>query len=126
MLFKLEAKEKFNVIIPEGPDLSASLTEAMEPEIVALLENEVKNVVLSLKNVATSEQVVADILARVQSAFYANESSFVVCEMADGVKKALEEAELYDGLNIVPTESEAWDMVQMEEIERELMREDPE
>jgi hypothetical protein len=29
--------------------------------------------------------------------------------------------ELFDFLNCTPTESEAWDIVQMEEIERELL-----
>jgi hypothetical protein len=31
--------------------------------------------------------------------------------------------ELLDLMNITPTESEAWDIVQMEEIERELLDE---
>ena len=37
------------------------------------------------------------------------------------VEAFFEEAELLDLLNFTPTESEAWDIVQMEEIERELM-----
>jgi hypothetical protein len=37
------------------------------------------------------------------------------------VEEKLEELELLDLMNITPTESEAWDIVQMEEIERELM-----
>jgi hypothetical protein len=37
---------------------------------------------------------------------------------------ALDELDLTDILNITPTESEAWDIVQMEEIERELLGND--
>jgi hypothetical protein len=33
----------------------------------------------------------------------------------------LEQSELADCLNTTPTESEAWDIVQMEEIERDMM-----
>jgi hypothetical protein len=33
----------------------------------------------------------------------------------------LEKEELLELMNITPTESEAWDIVQMEEIERELL-----
>jgi hypothetical protein len=37
------------------------------------------------------------------------------------VEDLFESLELMDFLNITPTESEAWDIVQMEEIERELL-----
>ena len=33
----------------------------------------------------------------------------------------LDEKELLEGMNITPSESEAWDIVQMEEVERELL-----
>ena len=33
----------------------------------------------------------------------------------------LDAAELLEIMNVTPTESEAWDIVQMEEIERELL-----
>ena len=35
--------------------------------------------------------------------------------------KLLDEKELLELMNVTPTESEAWDIVQMEEIERELL-----
>jgi Trp operon repressor len=37
------------------------------------------------------------------------------------VENALDKEELLELLNSTPTESEAWDIVQMEEIERELL-----
>jgi hypothetical protein len=36
----------------------------------------------------------------------------------------LEELDLAETMNITPSESEAWDIVQMEEIERELFEDD--
>jgi hypothetical protein len=39
-----------------------------------------------------------------------------------GVEAALKEAGVYEMMNITPTESEAWDILQMEEIERELLK----
>ena len=41
--------------------------------------------------------------------------------MQPAVSEKLEQLELLEIMNITPTESEAWDIVQMEEIERELM-----
>ena len=47
--------------------------------------------------------------------------------MQPAVEQKLEELELLEEMNITPTETEAWDIVQMEEIERELMDDtDPE
>jgi hypothetical protein len=37
------------------------------------------------------------------------------------VEEKLDQLELLEILNVTPTESEAWDIVQMEEIERELL-----
>jgi hypothetical protein len=37
------------------------------------------------------------------------------------VVQLLEQKELLEFMNVTPSESEAWDMVQMEEIERELL-----
>ena len=43
-----------------------------------------------------------------------------ISDLQKQVEKYLDEKELLDLMNITPTESEAWDIVQMEEIEREL------
>jgi anti-anti-sigma regulatory factor len=60
-------------------------------------------------------------LAELQQQFYENSSSFVICSVNKPVEDLFESLELMDFLNITPTESEAWDIVQMEEIERELL-----
>ena len=44
----------------------------------------------------------------------------MICSIMPTVRESLDAFELLDMLNIVPTESEAGDLVQMEEIEREL------
>jgi hypothetical protein len=45
----------------------------------------------------------------------------VICELQQGVEDFLDSNNLLELMNVTPTESEAWDIVQMEEIERELM-----
>jgi hypothetical protein len=47
-----------------------------------------------------------------------------MCNLQAGIKDKLEKNDLLDLMNVTPTESEAWDIVQMEEIERELLRGD--
>ena len=60
-------------------------------------------------------------IATVQQEFYENNCSFIVCEMTDAVEDVFEKEDLLEMMNVTPTESEAWDIVQMEEIERELL-----
>ena len=51
---------------------------------------------------------------------YAHNKSMVICGVSPVIKNKFQELELLETINITPTESEAWDIVQMEEIEREL------
>jgi hypothetical protein len=61
---------------------------------------------------------------RTQQKFYEAGASFVICELQKDVEAFLDEKELLELMNFTPTESEAYDIVQMEEIERELLDDD--
>ena len=63
----------------------------------------------------------AENLATIQQQFYENNSSFVICSLQQDVAQLLEQKELLEFMNVTPSESEAWDILQMEEIERELL-----
>jgi len=47
----------------------------------------------------------------------------VICELQPPVEEFLDKGQLLEMMNMTPTESEAWDIIQMEEIERELLDE---
>ena len=85
------------------------------------LQNDVKNVVLILEDISEMDIAAAEKLAEIQQKFYENNASFVICGLQKQVEDFLDEHELLDLLNVTPTQSEAWDIVQMEEIERELL-----
>ena len=121
MNFKIDTKEKFTVITPQVPELSANLTEELTQISGDCLQSDIKNVVVNLKNVDSIDETAATNLQTLQQSFYENNNSFVICEMRSVVQKTLEQLELFESMNITPTESEAWDIVQMEEIERDLM-----
>jgi len=63
-------------------------------------------------------------LAEGQGSFYENNTSFVICGLSNSLQDTLDLTEYAEIMNITPTESEAWDIVQMEEIERELLDSD--
>ena len=121
MNVKIDTREKFCVISPLEEQLTANMTDELKDLLLSRLETDVKNVVLNLSLVAAIETPVAEMLMNSQQYFYEHLQSFVICEMQPAVEDSLEQAGLLELMNTTPTESEAWDIVQMEEIERELM-----
>jgi anti-anti-sigma factor len=121
MEVKFDTKEKFTVVTPIMPELSANIAADLAKSCEEILQKDVKNLVLSLKNLSIVDDEAGEILARLQQKFYENNASFVICSLQATVEEAFEKTGLAELLNITPTESEAWDIVQMEEIERELL-----
>lgn len=124
MEVKTDTKEKFHVITVMDPQLSATMTDELAGCLLPYLKNEVKNLVLILKNTTQVDLPAAEQLVRVQQQFYEQNASFVLCELQPGVEEFLDQNDLLEMMNVTPSESEAWDIVQMEEIERELFREE--
>jgi anti-anti-sigma factor len=121
MNVKIDTKEKFSVITPVEPEIPANLTEELEALLRQYLAREVPHLVLNLQAVQELNEAVANKIADIQQEFYENNASFVVCGLQEPVEALFEKLDLLELMNVTPTESEAWDIVQMEEIERELM-----
>ena len=121
MNVKLDTKEKFTVISPEETHLSANMTDELGELLHAYLQKDIPHVVFNLEQVAAADESVCELLATVQGEFYNSNSSFVICNLSGEIEKILKEKDLIDTMNITNSESEAWDIVQMEQIERELL-----
>ncbi len=121
MQVKTDTKEKFHVITLPGPALSATMTDELADCLLPYLQNDVKSLVLILKDISEMDMAAAEKLVYIQQKFYENSASFVICELQEPVEKYLDENDLLEMMNVTPTESEAWDIVQMEEIEREFL-----
>jgi len=121
MEVKTDTKEKFHVIEVAAPHLSANMTEDLCKQLELYLQNNIRNLVVNLKGVPAMDQESAECLVKTQQLFYENNSSFVVCGLQSELESFLDKEELLELMNVTPTESEAYDIVQMEEIERELL-----
>src|ERR1044072_939158 len=120
MQFKIDTSEKFHAIQIKEVSLSANMTGELDSCLMPLLQQEVKNVVLILQDIQNIDNAAGEHLVKLQQNFYEQSSSFVICGLQKQVEKELDAADLLELLNVAPTESEAWDIVHMEEIEREL------
>ena len=124
MQYKTELKEKFTVLTI----LENSLSSNLVPELNDLIKNlgltSPKNLVLNLGAVKDWDLSIMELLAQHQEVFYDNNTSFVLCSLSDDLQNALDLTEFGEVMNLTPTETEAWDIVQMEEIERELLDSD--
>ena len=121
MQVKIDTKEKFTVVTPIMAVLADNIAAEWVDACRSQLLKTVKNIVLNLSEVTALAPAAGDLLVDLQQVFYEGNASFVICGLQPGVEESLEKAELLELLNITPTESEAWDIVQMEEIERELL-----
>ncbi len=121
MNVKTDTKEKFHAITVADTSLSATMTDEMSDCLLPYLQKEVKSLVLILNEVVSIDLPAAEKLVYIQQKFYENGASFVICEVQKQVEDFLDQHELLEMMNVTPTQSEAWDIVQMEEIEREFL-----
>jgi len=119
---KIDTKEKFTVITPEQAQISANMTAGLQKLLLPYLNKDIPHIILNLKHVTDMDEMALNLIADIHTQFYENNASFIVCELQKGIEKLLNDKDILDFLNVTPTESEAWDIVQMEEIERELMK----
>ncbi len=120
MKVKISTNGKFHVITVLEPILAANMTAALRNLCGPFLERDVKNLLLNIKDIQKMDSAAAETLLELRNLFYANQASFVLCEPQPAVKKYFDQNEQFETLQIAPTQSEASDIIFMEEIEREL------
>jgi anti-anti-sigma factor len=120
MNFKIDTKEIFYVISLSETKLTANMAVELISFIAEKQKEEQKSVVVNMIEVTEIEDAAIDSLVSLHENLYADKHSFVLCGLSSEIKKIFGLKGLTEKINITPTESEAWDIVQMEEIEREL------
>jgi anti-anti-sigma factor len=121
MHIKTDTKEKFTVITIAEQTLPANMSAELQSKLSSFLNQKVPHLILNMKEVQSADPIILQMISDTQQLYYNDNFSFVICCIQDQVVKQLDEMELLDIMNHTPTESEAWDILQMEEIERELM-----
>ena len=120
-MLKVDTKEKFSIVRLSDGVFTVNVSDDLTTFVTKQFTQPEKSVIIDFAGIASADrQALAD-LATLHQQAKANKSSLVICNLSGGVQNTLDELDLTGMLNITPTESEAWDIVQMEEIERELL-----
>ena len=122
MNVKLDTKEKFTVITPNEAVIPANMTAGFEEMLIGFIKKDIPHVILDMSCVENIDEAFGAMLVGIHQQFYDHNASFIVCSLQNNVISQLKSQDVLDIINITPTQSEAWDILQMEEIERELMR----
>jgi anti-anti-sigma factor len=120
MKVKISTNGKFHAITVLEPILAANMTAALRDLCESFLKQEVKNLLLNLKDIQKMDSAAAEAFLDLRNLFFTNRASFVLCELQSSIKKYFEQNEQFELLQIAPTQSEASDIIFMEEIEREF------
>lgn len=119
MQFKIDTKEKIVIFRLQAADLDAKMAAAMEKEVLAAPGLEGSNLILDLHSLQSAAPEALEAIFTVYRHRYEHGLSAAVAGLNRVLTARL--SELYPEMqNIVPTESEAIDMVMMEDLEREL------
>ncbi|MRG47260.1 STAS domain-containing protein [Chitinophaga sp. SYP-B3965] len=119
MQFKIDTKEKIVLFRLEEPELNANLAAELEETISGMTELEEKNLVLDLRSLQSIDEKGLKAIFAVYNHQYERGLSAAVAHLSPDLAAVLGE-KYPEMLNVVPTESEAIDMVMMEDLEREL------
>jgi anti-anti-sigma factor len=120
MKVKISTNGKFHAITVLEPILAANMTAALHDLCEPFLQQEVKNLPLNLKDIQKMDSAAAEAILELRNLFNTNRASFVLCEPQLSVKKYFDQNEQFETMQIAPTQSEASDIIFMEEIEREF------
>jgi anti-anti-sigma factor len=120
MDFKIDTKEKFVVVTPKDATISDIMAVEFEQKLLSFINSVPKNVIVNMFEVNEISTNTASLLLKIQQTFYENKASMVLCSLTPNVATCFDSMGIADVINQTPTESEAWGIVQMEEIEREL------
>lgn len=118
---KLDTKETFTVIKPLVSNLSENMAEDFDKLLHDFQKKTPPHVILNLEHVTEMDSIITDILLNNYNSYLEKGDSFVCCNLPASLSLKLKELDVLDMLNVTPTESEAWDIIHMEEIERELL-----
>lgn len=124
MKFSVDKQERYTVFTLQDEKLNSVLAPELKTELIGLNTIGVQNIILDLSNLkfvdssGLSAILIGDRLCK------QNEGSLVLCSANEYVMKLLRISQLDNILTVLPSAQEAKDFIKMEELEREINKEE--
>ena len=123
MQYKIDTRENFDIITPLYAHFSSNLSDQLNELVDDSRENG-RSLLIDLVQIENLHEQDVKLLEALHNEMYELNLSFVLCHVNTTCKEQIAKNNLEHLLNVTPTLAEAIDLISMEGLERELLRED--
>lgn len=123
MEFKIDTKATYTVITPETELLSANLAGNIRQKVEELEVLGSHNFLINLEYCSGMETAAGNILQDLHQYIYNQEASIVFTSLRENVLQVMKQEQLHLSLNLTPSMIEGVDIISMEVLERDLLKE---
>ncbi|MEZ5014057.1 MAG: STAS domain-containing protein [Chitinophagales bacterium] len=120
MKFTVDKKERYCIFTLDEPRLDSIISANLKSELVILNQEGFRNIICNLSMVNFIDSSGLSALLIGNRLCKESKGTFVLSGCTESTLKLIKISQLDTILNVAPTESEASDLILMEEIEREI------
>ncbi|MBC8046382.1 MAG: STAS domain-containing protein [Fimbriimonadaceae bacterium] len=120
MKFTVDKKERYVVFKLDEEKLNLLISANLKSEFVILNQEGYRNIICDLSEVNFMDSSGLSAILIGQRICKETQGTFVLCACNEPILKLIKISQLDSLLNVVPTESEATDIILMEEVQREI------
>ncbi len=124
MNFEITNNEKYTVLKSKVEKLDTNFAPELKSELVLINKAGQKNIIIDLSETRYCDSSGLSAILVANRLCKGLEGSFVLTGLQDSVMKLVTISQLHTVLNITPTFNEAHDYIMMEEVERDLNKEE--
>ena len=124
MNFEITNSEKYTLLKSKVEKLDTNYAPELKSELVLINKSGQKNIIIDLSETRYCDSSGLSAILVANRLCKGLEGSFVLTGLQDSVMKLVTISQLHTVLNITPTFNEAHDYIMMEEVERDLNKEE--
>lgn len=124
MNFTIANKDKYTLVSTNVDKLDTTCAPELKSELVYLNKTNVRNIVIDMSRTRYCDSSGLSALLVANRLCKGVNGSLVICSLQEPVMKLVQISQLESVLSITPTVEEAVDLLYMEEIEKDVKKED--
>ncbi|MEO5585114.1 MAG: STAS domain-containing protein [Flavobacteriales bacterium] len=124
MNFTIANKDKYTLVSTNVDKLDTTCAPELKSELVYLNKTNVRNIVIDMSKTRYCDSSGLSALLVANRLCKGVNGSLVICSLQEPVMKLVQISQLESVLSITPTVEEAVDLLYMEEIEKDVKKED--